>query len=186
MQRCVSSSQLSGAVAVRPLPAPPAMEELFKTLLNKTVTITKLHMPLSLIGPPARAVATWVAAPDTVVYVAVMEIAFVAALGSGLGMFPKSVVEEAIKTGAPSAIVLENAQEVLSVVSSLFNDDASIVHVNVGPIMLKPPPAEFRKWITRPKARTDLNVTLAGYPPGKFALLHVRGVEGAPAVRPRV
>ncbi len=119
-----------------------------------------------------RAVAAYVGEADAVAFVAIMDVAFVSVMGAALAMFPRSVVDDAIKAGTPSPALVENAQEVLNVVSSLLND-ATVVHVKVRPLVLAAAAADIKQWTRTPRARSDYGVSVAGYPDSKLTLIQV-------------
>jgi len=153
------------------LPTPEAFGNLAGMLVGKRLKTTR-GTPLAV--PNIRGVATYVDAAGVLSFIAVTDVAFIAAVGAALAMIPLPVVTEAIRTGKPSEALVENAYEVLNVAASLFNEiEGATVHVKVGRLSVGPIDAELAKRLVKPSARADMDIGIPGYPDGKISFVAV-------------
>ena len=140
-------------------------------LVGKKIKATK---STPLLPANIRGVATYVDAAGVLTFVAVSDVAFVASTGAALAMFPLGPVTEAIKSGKPDAVLVENAYEVLNVASSLFNEvEGTTVHVKVQKLVIGPLAPELLKRIAKPTSRLDMDIAIPGYPNGKLSFIAV-------------
>src|SRR6476661_7581389 len=87
-----------------------------------------------------RGVATYVDAGGKIAFVALSDMAFLAGVGAALAMIPPAVVAEAVKSGKPSSVLVENAFEVMNILSSLYNDaEGKGAHVKIKQLVVAPP-----------------------------------------------
>jgi hypothetical protein len=128
-----------------------------------------------LAVPTARGVATYVDASGKLAFVALTDMAFLAGVGAALAMIPPPVAAEAVKTGKPSPVLVENAFEVMNILSSLYNDpEGKGAHVKIRTLVVVPPiAADVAALLAKPLARLDLEMQLPGYANGKLTLLAV-------------
>ena len=90
------------------LPTPEAFADLAGMLVGKRVRAKKVAAP----APTALAAsATYVDGSGNVAFVALGDLALVASMGAALAMVPPAVVQEAIKSGKPSEMLVDNAYE---------------------------------------------------------------------------
>lgn len=139
-------------------------------LVGKKINITRaVAMPVSA----ARGLATYIDAEGIIRYAATCDMAFLAGVGAALAMIPPNVVLEAVKTGKPSPVLLENAFEVMNIVASLYNDPEGIgTHVKFKDLVVAPPLApDMVPRLAKPAARIDFGVSVPGYGDGKLSLL---------------
>ncbi len=157
-------------MAINVLPTAASVADLVTMLVGKKVRAaptTPFPVPL------ARGLATYIDETQKLVYVALTDMAFLAGVGAALAMIPAGVVSEAIKTGKPSAVLIENAFEVMNIVASLYNDaDGKGAHVKImGLVVVPPVPPEVAAQLAKPAGRLDLEIQLPGYANGKLTLL---------------
>lgn len=152
------------------LPSIATVADLVTLLVGQKVKVTKA-VPLPTVA--ARGVATYVDAGGNVRCVALLDMAFIAGVGAALAMIPRSSVDEAIKNNSPSSVLLENALEVMNVISSLFNDaEGKSTHMKIHRLVMAPPFAsELVPRLVKPASRIDCDVELPGYAKGKLSLL---------------
>jgi len=153
-----------------PLPTALAIADLVTMLVGKKVRAVPTT-PLAVAA--ARGLATYVDAEQKVLFVALTDMAFLAGVGAALAMIPPAVVTEAIKSGKPSAVLTENAFEVMNIVASLYNDaDGKGAHIKIKGLVVVPPlPPEIAQHLAKPAGRIDLEVQLPGYANGTLTLL---------------
>ncbi len=139
----------------------------------------KVKSGAALGSAQVRAAATYVCASGEISFVTLADIPFVASVGAALALIPVSAVNEAIKTGKPSPLLVENAHEVLNVAASLFNEldqgASPPVHVKLERLDVGPLDARLSARLLKPAARVDLDVSVAGYPDGKLSFLALSG-----------
>jgi hypothetical protein len=159
-------------VVAKALPTPASIGDLVTMLVGKSA---RAGRGTPLAASAARGVATYIDKDAKVIFVTLTDIAFLASVGAALAMIPPGVAGEAVKSGKPSAVLVENAVEVLNILASLFNDaDGKGTHVKLQRLLLMPPlPPELARLVAKPTQRLDLEVTLPGYPNGKLSLLAV-------------
>jgi len=151
------------------MPSLEAFGNLAGMLVGKKVKTTKAA---PLVGPSIRGVATYVDATGAVIFVALTDVAFIASMGAALAMIPLPSVTEAIRSGKPSDVLVENAYEVLNVAASLLNDvEGATVHVKVTKLDIGAPTAELAKRLIKPAARIDLAFAIPGYPDARLSLV---------------
>jgi hypothetical protein len=93
-------------------------------------------------------------------------------VGAALSLIPSGVAAEAIADGQVTDTVAENLHEVLNVMARLFSAaDGSGVHLSRVHGPDEPLPAELVTRLTKPKARIDICVDIAGYGKGNLTLL---------------
>jgi hypothetical protein len=154
---------------VPPLPTVEAFGALVSMLIGKNVSV-KRGTPLTT--PNVRGAATYVDAAGTLIFVVLIDVAFLASAGAALALIPLPLVTEAVRTGKPSEGLVENAYEVLNVAASLFNDvEGTPVHVKVERLMTGPLDAELAKRIVKPGARFDRDIAIPGYLEGKVSFI---------------
>ncbi len=152
------------------LPSPDGFAELVGMLVGKRVRATRAPWTGQVFS-----VATYVDAAGKVAYVALADVALIASMGAALAMIPAEGVRDAIKSGKPSSIFVENAYEVLNVAASLFNDEDASVHVKVTKLELAPLPDALVKRIGQSGARADFVVEIPGYPNARVSFVAVKG-----------
>jgi hypothetical protein len=159
-------------VVANGLPTPASIADLVTMLVGKP---TRAGRGTPLAVSAARGVATYVDKDAKITFVTLTDMAFIASVGAALAMIPPGIVGEAVKSGKPSHVLVENAVEVLNILASLFNDlEGKGVHVKLQRLVLVPPlPPELARLIAKPGHRLDLEVTLPGYPNGRLSLLAV-------------
>jgi hypothetical protein len=102
----------------------------------------------------------------------ILDLDLAARVGAAIGLVPSRGAEEAINAGALPDNLLENASEVLNITASLFNAEGA-PHVKLDVVYApgEPVPADVAQWVLAYVRRTDLDVDIAGYGPGRFSLL---------------
>lgn len=159
-------------MAAVPMPSPASISDLITMLVGKKVKVATCP-PLAVSA--ARGFATYIDQADKIKFVGLIDMPFLAGVGAALAMIPATVVAEVVKTGKPSPVLVENAFEVMNILSSLFNEaDDITTHVKIQQLLLTPPvPPEIAPRLLKPAGRVDLEVQLPGYANGKLTLLAV-------------
>jgi hypothetical protein len=101
-----------------------------------------------------------------------LDVPLGAYIGAALGLVPVRLAQQAANHGGLPDNLLENASEVLNVMSSLFNAEGA-PHVRLDTVYEPghPLPADVAKWVGAFVPRCDLDVDVAGYGRGGFSLL---------------
>ena len=128
-----------------------------------------------------RAAATYVEDAGNLAFVVTTCMACLAGVGAALALIPPSMVQEAVKSGKPSEMILENAYEVFNVASSLFNtmSDATKDEVSafsrevIGALTIGPLDPKLAAKLAKPLARVDYDINITGYPDGKLTVFQV-------------
>ena len=154
------------------LPTPESFADLAGMLVGKRVRAKKVP---ALAPTAIKANATYVDGSGAVAFVALADLALVASLGAALAMIPPTMVQEAIRSGKPGDMLVENAYEILNVAASLFNDADGSCHVKVTKLEFSALPADLATKVRTSKVRLDLDVEIPGYPNGKVAFVAVGG-----------
>jgi len=156
-------------MGARLLPDPPAVASLFSTLLGSRA---RASGAAALPTAGVHAVATYEDAGGRLAFVAVVDVALLSVAGAALAMIPRGAVDEAVKSGRPSSVMVENAYEVLNVMASLFNDRADATHhVKIRRLVTGPVPPEVVTALRSRSSRADLVVTVPGYPDGRLTFV---------------
>lgn len=157
-------------MAASTLPKPDAIAALLSCLVGRKVSA---RAGARLAPDGARSLATYVDADGAVLFAALTDLPFLAGFGAALALIPSSVVDEAVRSGKPSEVLVENAQEVLNVAASLFNDVAYATHVKLRALTVGGAMADVRATVAKAAARLDLDVDLAGYPRGRLTFVAI-------------
>jgi hypothetical protein len=159
------------------LPSAASIEELTGMLLGRKV---KTKLIGAIPSSQFRAAATYVEDTGNLAFVVTTCMACLAGVGAALALIPPGMVQEAVKTGKPSEMSVENAYEVFNVASSLFNtmsdatkDEVSAVHVKIGALTIGPLDPKLAAKIAKPIARVDYDINITGYPDGKLSVFQV-------------
>jgi len=103
-----------------------------------------------------------------------LDVPLAAFLGAALGLVPVKLAQQAANHGGLPDNLLENASEVLNVMSALFNaEDAPHVRLQTVYEPGHPLPADVARWVPAFVPRCDLEIDVAGYGRGGFSLLVV-------------
>lgn len=152
------------------LPSIAGVGDLVTMLVGRRVKVSEAA-PLP-VGA-ARGVATYIDAGGEIHFVALLDMAFLAGVGAALAMIPRPTVDDAIKSGKPSSVLVDNALEVMNVIASLCNDlEGKGTHMTIQRLVVAPPVAsELAPRLLKPASRTDYDVELPGYANGKLSFL---------------
>ena len=155
-------------MAANPLPGAPGVGDLVTMLIGKRIKVVKTT---ALVTAGVRGVATYVDAEGKIIFVALSDMAFLAGVGAALAMIPAPMVNEAIKTGKPSEVLMDNAFEVMNIASSLYNDtEGKGTHVKIKELVIAPPISkELAPRLVKPAGRADFDIELPGYANGKLS-----------------
>ncbi|GIG22654.1 hypothetical protein Cch01nite_33780 [Cellulomonas chitinilytica] len=104
--------------------------------------------------------------------IVLLDVPLGAYVGAALGLVPVRLAQQAANHGGLPDNLLENASEVLNVMSALFNADGA-PHVRLDTVYEPghPLPADVAQWVAAFVPRCDLDVEVAGYGRGGFSLL---------------
>ncbi|HUW78804.1 MAG TPA: hypothetical protein VMV52_08680 [Candidatus Nanopelagicaceae bacterium] len=152
------------------IPAVKAVRDLFGDLIGLDVSVSPGE-PVAL-GQDSTGIATvYVTEQLAVSAVALLDLALTAYLGSALGLLPPAGVQDLLAEGEVSKSALENVEEVLNIVSALFNVQGA-PHVKLYSVILPGdlPPADISEVLHSWGRRLDLTVNVPGYGSGAFSL----------------
>ena len=154
-----------------PLPHPKQIKDLFTDLIGRDVDV-KLGNPV-LPGPalPA-AVAVYVTDRTATGAVCVCDIALAANLGAALAMIPAGAAKDAATSGLLSANLAENFYEIVNILASVFNDGDGAPHLRLWSVHAPGDklPADVAAYVAQVPRRLDLDLTIAGYGPGRLSI----------------
>jgi hypothetical protein len=153
-------------VAISSLPAPDAVARLLRDLFGKAVSPKRC-------GPAAAVakmyVATYIDDRDALRGMCLCDVPLAATMGAALALIPPDAAAAAARAGKLPPEMLENFREVLNILHSQFG----AVHVRFRDLVQpaeKLPPA-FTTVVTKPSARLDLEIAVAGYAGGRLSFL---------------
>jgi hypothetical protein len=160
---------MSTDVLKSPLPSRHAIRSLVEGLIGRDIQL-KDTGPIS--PRTTNLIAVYVTDKLTVSAVAVLDIEGAARLGGSLGMLPKGGVDDAIAERDLSALLRDNAYEVLNVLSAVFNVE-NAPHVRLyqmyGPNGQVP--ADVLALSQAMGSRMDLELDISGYGPGRLSVI---------------
>lgn len=158
--------------AETPLPAAKDVRELFEGLLGRDVQVTTGGGMVDPNEEFGAAVGVYVDNLLRLTALVIFDLDLAARVGAAIGLVPSRGAEEAINAGALPDNLLENASEVLNITASLFNAEGA-PHVKLDVVYApgEAVPADVAQWILAYVRRTDLDMEIAGYGPGRFSLL---------------
>jgi two-component system, chemotaxis family, chemotaxis protein CheY len=165
-----SQAGYTGAHASFPKAAQVAA--ILKELFHRAVT-TSPTPAMALPGRNGHFIAEYMRVDDgSVIGCGVCDIAGAARLGAALTLIPPAVATEAIAAGRVEDTMADNLREIFNVMSRLF-DSGGNLRVCLGRIHRpgEPLPAELAGRISKPGARLDNCVEIAGYGRGNLSLL---------------
>jgi len=117
-------------------------------------------------------VASYIAADGNPQGVCILDINAATNLGGALSLMAPPMVASATQNKALPTNMIENLQEVLNVMSRLFqsatNERATFQQMYISPAVA---PAPIQAIIKKPKRRMELIVGAANYTPGRMSLL---------------
>jgi hypothetical protein len=153
------------------LPKAKDVRELFVGLLDREVNLHggDAWAPLPSEG---ACVAEYVDDVDRLRAVAVVDLAFIAGVGTALGLLPPAKALAMVEDRRVSSAAVDIVYEVLNIASSLFNRDdqphirITDMHGPGGPL-----PGELPRIAARLGHRLDLSVEVVGYGVGRFTLI---------------
>jgi hypothetical protein len=160
---------MSTTLEQTPLPSRHAIRSLIEGLVGRDVDLKDCG-PID--GRITNLVAAYITDKLQVSVVIVVDIECAVRLGGALGMLPKGGVDDAIQEGEVSGLLRDNAYEVLNVLSAVFNvEDAP--HVRL--YELYGPgggvPSDVLALSQVMGSRLDLELTIAGYGPGRMSII---------------
>jgi hypothetical protein len=94
-------------------------------------------------------------------------------LGAAVGLVPPGGAQDMADDGELTKMIGENLYEVFNVLSAVFNNVSSDIHVRLGS-MFDPDdgvPTEVAQWLSSPVGRLDLDVEVTSYGRGVLVLL---------------
>lgn len=150
------------------LPQPEVIRRLLADLIDRRVTIKTAPR---LAHTDAKVAASYQRIGGSLTYAAVMDIAFAASAGAALALIPVGQVNDAIKAGKMPPALLENAYEVMNIISSPLNEVDHAVHVKISALDTAPLPPAFVSAAAKAKHALGMEVEIVGYPKGRLTLL---------------
>ncbi len=153
----------------RKAPTPDAIAKMMTDLLGVPTTTKLLSVPVPTAA--LKIFSTYVDDANKLTWIGGMDVACAASTGSALAMMPIGPVNEAIKSNALTAAMIENSREVANVAANLFNTLSGHGHVRLRDYIVAPqpiPPA-LSPLLAKPILRVDLDVVVRGYPIGKLS-----------------
>ena len=165
------SSTEEAPATVTSLPSARAVRNLLETLLGRDVAVTPAA-PVE-VGPldPAH-VAVYVDDRTRMVATAVAALPLAVHCGAALGLTPRRVADEALRSRQLPALLRADVDEVLNVVSTLFNR-AGAPHVRLHSTFAPGErlPADVDGVVHTVGRRLDLHVDVAAYGAGRLGLV---------------
>ncbi|MFI5953564.1 hypothetical protein [Cryptosporangium sp. NPDC051539] len=156
--------------ATTQLPSPKDVRDMLEELLGKDITVGD-GAPASAGDLQKATVAVYVDDSKQVVGVGGMDLPLSAWIGAAIGLIPKGGAEACLEDGELTKMVGENVREVCNVMAALLNREGT-PHLRLQKescyLPGEPPPADIQARLVALGARLDLNVTVAGYGPGKL------------------
>jgi hypothetical protein len=152
-----------------PLPTRHSIRTLVEGLIGRDVELKDTD-PIS--PKTTNLIAVYVTDKLAVSAVAVLDLEGAARLGGSLGMLPKGGVDDAIAERDLSALLRDNAYEVLNVLAAVFNvDDAPHVRLYqmYGPNGSVPSDVLALSQVIG--SRMDLTLNISGYGTGQLAIV---------------
>ncbi len=148
------------------LPAPDGLALTLRSLFGRAVTVKVLPV---LVAPVASSLtASYELDDGTVGGACILDVQLAASLGAALALMPPAVAAEAVRRGALDAALMENVHEVLNICTGLF-EGGDAPHVRLGAVGTGAVPAAVQAMLKVPRNTVTIEVTVQGYPPGKFA-----------------
>jgi hypothetical protein len=158
--------------AQTPLPSALHVRELVEGLVGRDVQVTTGGAMLDPAAEDGTLVGVYVDDRRALTAVILLDLPLAAYVGAALGLVPVRVAADAVAEGILPAALSENAGEVLNVMASLFNAEGA-PHVKLD-VTYEPRdalPADVAAWVLAYVRRTDLDMEIGGYGPGRFSLL---------------
>lgn len=160
------------ANAKSPLPPAQSVRELLESLVGREVELRTGAPMVDPAGPAGAVVAEFVSDHLKLQALVVVDVPAAAHIGAALALMPPAVSAEAARDGELTDFLFEATQEVLNVVSALFNVDGA-PHLRLGTI--HPPqiqlPTDIAPWVLAYVARLDIEVIVSGYGTGNMSIL---------------
>ncbi|MBO3086660.1 hypothetical protein [Cellulomonas fengjieae] len=155
-----------------PLPSAKAVRELVEGLVGRDVQVTTGGAMLDPAEGDGTLVGAYVDDRLALTAIVLLDLPLAAYVGAALGLVPARTAESAVAEGVLPSGLQENAGEVLNVLASLFNAEGA-PHVRLDTIYPPggPLPADVATWVPAFVRRTDLDMEVSGYGPGRFSLL---------------
>jgi len=152
-----------------PLATPEAVGRLLGGITGRAATVKKSAGPLDLNALAPKVYGVYRDADKEDVGLCVMDYPLAAYAGGAMVLFPKSVIDEAIKGGAFSEGLQDTVQEILNVCAQMFTGS----HMILDRCCLKRAelPEKALALVKAPAARLDVEVTIAGFGAGRIAFL---------------
>jgi hypothetical protein len=152
-----------------PLPPASAVAQLLSDLIGRAVTAKVVSA--TRMDPGAQAVAVYVGECQSLRAVAFCDLAVGASLGAALVMMPPVRVDGCVKAKRLDDVLTENLYEVFNVVAGVFPQNGAprvvlrALHCSGGV------PADVQAVLAKPGQRLDLEIAVAGYRSGRFAIV---------------
>jgi hypothetical protein len=151
------------------LPSPKDVRDMLADLLFRDITVS----PSAPVEPDKPiTIAVYVDDNLNTAAVALFDFALSAYAGAAIGLVPPGGAEAAIEDAELPTPVRQNLDEVLNVVSALFNTPGAPhlkLYATYGPDEV--PPADISAHVRALGRRLDLAVTVAGYGEGKLSIV---------------
>lgn len=151
------------------VPSPEAIAKTFTNLLGRQVTARKAAGPSAAKN---QLVAVYATAASPAAVLCLVDLPLGCSLGAALSMIPAPVATQSAKSGAIAPNLLENLVEVMNVGAAPLNA-GSQVRLALAEVIPpgKPLPPEAAALRAKPAGRVDLEISVAGYEAGGFAVL---------------
>jgi hypothetical protein len=154
-----------------PLPNPKDARDLLSDLLGRDVTVADGQ---PVVPGPREPVTVAVYVDDALrtAVVAVADLRLSAYAGAAIGLVPVGGAEAAIEDRELAASVRGNLDEILNVISALFNvEGAPHLRLYATYTLGEEPPSDVAALLRTIGRRLDLDVEIAGYGAGALSLV---------------
>lgn len=150
------------------------LRELLATLVGRDCKLEPADEHMTPETRPGVVVGTYVTAQNRGGAIVALDTWAAANLGAAIALIPAGTAAEAGESGVLPPALMENAAEVLNVVSSLFNaDDAP--HLKLADVYNAGStgriPGYVASWLRGNTRRHDLTVDVAGYGEGRLTVV---------------
>ncbi|NMR20541.1 hypothetical protein [Cellulomonas fimi] len=165
----MSSGPVEGAT---PLPAAKDVRDLLEVTLGRDVDVATGGPMVNPGADDGALVGVYVDRGLRLRALVLFDLALAARAGAAIALVPPGASEGAIEAGALPDPLLENVEEILNIVRSLFNVEGAphlTLDTTVPPGV--PLAADVARWPMAYVPRLDLEVDVKGYGPGNLSIV---------------
>lgn len=160
-------------MSVTPMPTTRQLNGLLTMLVGRDCQLEPAEEHLVPEAKPGLVVGTYVTEQMRGNAIVALDSWAAAYLGAAIALIPAGTAAEAGESGVLPEALLDNASEVLNVVSSLFNaeDAPHLKLADVHTTASGPIPGDVASWLRGNTRRSDLLLDVAGYGQGRVSVV---------------